>query len=134
MKSHVVVLKVSPPKINLTFFYTFNQLKRFNKFSKNKEETSSAEEKSTSESSEILHPKIAAETEGNVEVVYTNKEPKFTHDMNGFKVLVDEYQIVKVTDMNEDSMIPFNDQINGYVVSTKAAIGSGTSKPMYYNN
>ncbi|MCI2256987.1 DUF5068 domain-containing protein [Domibacillus sp. PGB-M46] len=99
-----------------------------------KEETSSAEEKSTSESSEILNPKIAAETEGNVEVVYTNKEPKFTHDMNGFKVLVDEYPIVKVTDMNEDSMIPFNDQINGYVVSAKAAIGNGTSKPMYYNN
>lgn len=99
-----------------------------------KEETSSAEEKSTSESSEILNPNIAAETEGNVEVVYTNKEPKFTHDMNGFKVSVDEYQIVKVTDMNEDSTIPFDDQIDGYVVSTKVTIENGTSKPMYYNN
>lgn len=54
--------------------------------------------------------------------------------MNGFKVSVDEYQIVKVTDMNEDSKIPFDDQNNGYVVSTKVTIENGTKKPMYYNN
>lgn len=94
-----------------------------------------AEETSTAaESGEILNPNIAEETEGNVEVVYTNKEPKYTHDMNGFKVSVDEYQIVKVTDMNEYSKIPFDDQIDGYVVSTKVTIENGTDKPMYYNN
>lgn len=83
---------------------------------------------------EILNPNIAVETEGNVKVVYTNKESTFIHDMNGFKVSVDEYQIVKVNDMNEDSTIPFDDQIDGYVVSTKVTIENGTSKPMYYNN
>ncbi|WP_245827616.1 DUF5068 domain-containing protein [Paenisporosarcina indica] len=98
------------------------------------EVTSVASKETVPSTGEVLNPNIAVETEGNVEVIYTNKDPKYTHDMSGFKVSVDEYQIVKVTDMNEYSKISFDDQINGYVVSTKVTIENGTSKPMYYNN
>lgn len=83
---------------------------------------------------EVLNPNIAEESEGNVEVIYTNKQPNYTHDMNGFKVTVDEYQIVKVTDMNKDVSIPFDDQTEGYVVTSKVTIHNTTDKPMYYNN
>jgi hypothetical protein len=93
-----------------------------------------AEETGSKGGNQILNPAVAEESEGNTEVVYTNKDPKYTHDMNGFIVSVDEYQIVKVTDMNEYSKILFDDQINGYVVSTKVTIENGTDQPMYYNN
>ncbi|HWO95780.1 MAG TPA: DUF5068 domain-containing protein [Bacillus sp. (in: firmicutes)] len=103
--------------------------------SSEKETTKNTEKTSESQGdNEILNPKIAEESEGNIEVIYTNKDPKYTHDMNGFTVSVDEYQIVKVTDMNEYSKILFDDQIDGYVVSTKVTIENGTDKPMYYNN
>jgi hypothetical protein len=99
------------------------------------EETSSAAEETASESSgEILNPNIAVESEGNVEVVYTNKEPKYIHDMDGFKVSVDEYQIVKVTDMSENLKIHFDGQTDGYVITTKVTIENGTGKATYYTN
>lgn len=37
---------------------------------------------------------IAEDTEGNVDVIYSKKDPKYTHDLDGFKVSVDEYQIM----------------------------------------
>lgn len=100
----------------------------------NKGKTNEKAEESDTKSGEVLNPSIAEETEGNVEVVYTNKEPGFLNDINGFKVSVNEYQIVKVTDMNEDSKLRFDGQNNGYVVTTKVTIENGTDKPMYYNN
>ncbi|WP_257467726.1 DUF5068 domain-containing protein [Peribacillus asahii] len=101
-----------------------------------KENTKVEETKETSSenSGEVLNPSIAEESEGNVEVIYTNKDPKYTHDLDDFKISVDEYQIVKVTDMNEYSKILFDDQIDGYVVTTKVTIENGTDKPMYFNN
>lgn len=101
-----------------------------------KENTKVEETKETSSenSGEVLNPSIAEESEGNVEVIYTNKDPKYTHDLDGFRISVDEYQIVKVTDMNEYSKILFDDQIDGYVVTTKVTIENGTDKPMYFNN
>ncbi|MFV2049401.1 DUF5068 domain-containing protein [Metabacillus sp. YM-086] len=83
---------------------------------------------------ETLNPFIAEDSEGNVEILYTNKDPQYTHDMEGFKVSVDEYQLVKVTDVNEYSTIYFDDQVDGYVVTAKVTIENGTDKPMYYNN
>lgn len=100
----------------------------------NKGKTNEKAEESDTKSGEVLNPSIAEETEGNVEVVYTNKEPGFLNDINGFKVSINEYQIVKVTDMNEDSKLRFDGQNNGYVVTTKVTIENGTDKPMYYNN
>ena len=35
---------------------------------------------------ETLNPFIAEDSEGNVEILYTNKDPQYTHDMEGFKV------------------------------------------------
>lgn len=90
-------------------------------------------EEPSSESSEVLNPNIAEETEGNVEVIYTNKEPNYAHDMDGFKVSVDEYQIVKVTDMNNDFYIEFDDQTEGYVVTAKVTLDNTTDKAMYYS-
>ena len=100
-----------------------------------KENTKVEETKDTSSenSGEVLNPNIGEETEGNVEVIYTNKNPKYTHDMNGFKVSVDEYQIAKVTDMNESSKILFDEQINGYVITSKVTYENTTKKPMYYS-
>ncbi|WP_251401989.1 DUF5068 domain-containing protein [Metabacillus litoralis] len=92
-----------------------------------------AEESSSSNSSEVLNPNIAEETEGNVEVIYTNNEPNYAYDFDGFKVSVDEYQIVKVTDMNTDFYIEFDDQTEGYVITAKVTIDNTTDKALYYS-
>lgn len=88
---------------------------------------------STSDST-VLNPYIAQETEGTVEVIYRNKEPKYTHELDGFKIAVDEYEIDKITGMNENSKILFEDQTNGYVITSKVTIENGTDKQMYYSN
>ncbi|WP_318153047.1 DUF5068 domain-containing protein [Metabacillus arenae] len=99
-----------------------------------KETTEKVEETSASQGdNEVLNPNIAEESQGNVEVVYTNKKPKYSHDMDGFKVSVDQYQIVKVTDMNKDFYIEFDDQTEGYVVTAKVTIDNTTEKAMYYS-
>lgn len=85
-----------------------------------------------SESGGILNPNIAKEAEGNVELIYTNEEPNFVHDMNGFKVSVDKYQIVKVTDMNNDFSYDFDDQREGYVITAKVTVDNTTDKAQYY--
>ncbi|MEK5172654.1 DUF5068 domain-containing protein [Heyndrickxia sp. FSL W8-0496] len=99
-----------------------------------KEKESVDKEEESKDSGEILNPAIAKETEGNVEVVYSNNQPNFSHEMDGFKVNVEEYQIVKVTDMNPDVTIPFKDQTDGYVVTAKVTLENNTGKPMYYTN
>lgn len=82
----------------------------------------------------ILNDYIKEETEGTVEIVYRNKEPKYTHELDGFKISVDEYEIAKVTGMNENSKILFDDQTNGYIVTSKVTIENGTDKQLYYQN
>ncbi len=101
-----------------------------------KEEKENPEEKTESSSSANgePNPAIAEETEGYVEVVFTNNDAKYTHDMNGFKVAVDGYEIAKVTDVNESSKMWFDDQLDGYVISAKVTIENGTDKPMWYSN
>lgn len=88
----------------------------------------------SSSDSELLNPYIAQESEGKVEVVYQNKDPKYTHELDGFKITVDEYEIVKLTGMNENSKMLFDDQTSGYVVTSKVTIENGTDKQMYYSN
>lgn len=56
------------------------------------------------------------------------------HDMNGFKVSVEGYEIAKITDMNESAKIWFDDQIDGYVITAKVTIENGTEKKMWYSN
>jgi hypothetical protein len=108
------------------------------KDSKPKTEKTSTKEDKVEEkeeaSSDVLNPTIEEKSQGNIEVVYTNKDPKYIHDMEGFKVSVEEYQIVKVTDMSPDFAIPFDDQTEGYVVTAKVTLDNTTGKAMYYNN
>lgn len=99
------------------------------------EETSNEpEEAAAADSNEVMNPAIAEQSEGEVEVVYTNKSPEYSHNMDGFTVLIDEYQVVKVTDMLPSVTIPFDDQTDGYVVTAKVTLENGTGKPAYYNN
>lgn len=100
---------------------------------KESEEEESKVQQVGSASGEIFNPNIAKETEGDVEVIYTNENPGFLHDMNGFKVSVDAYQIVKVTDMNTDFYIEFDDQTEGYVITAKVTIDNTTNQALYYN-
>lgn len=81
-----------------------------------------------------LNPHIAKESGGTVTVVYTNTQPNYVHNMDGFTVSVDEYQIVKVTNMKKEATIPFDDQTDGYVVTAKVTLDNSTGKAMYYTN
>jgi Domain of unknown function (DUF5068) len=84
-------------------------------------------------SGEIMNPNIAEESQGNVEEVYTSESNlDYVHDMDGFKVSIDQYQIVKVTDMSENMYIQFDDQTEGYVVTAKVTIDNTRDKPIYY--
>lgn len=96
------------------------------------EEEESEIQEVSSASGEIFNPNIAEQSEGNVEVIYTNENPGYSHDMDGFKVSVDAYQIVKVTDMNTDFYIEFDDQTEGYVITAKVTIDNTTNKTMNY--
>lgn len=80
----------------------------------------------------ILNPYIAEMTEGDVEVLYSNKEPGFAHDMDGFVVTIDEYQLTKVSDVNRDSEYIFKGNMEGYVVTALATYENKRSNPVYY--
>ena len=80
----------------------------------------------------ILNPNIAEMTEGVVEVLYTNKEPGYAHDMDGFTVTIDEYQVTKVSDINRDSEYLFKDNVEGYVITALATYENKRSNPVYY--
>ncbi|WP_139187853.1 DUF5068 domain-containing protein [Bacillus tuaregi] len=121
------------------------------KASTNEEESTKTEENNKNEKSEksnekdkseknetakgsggVLNPFIAEESEGNIEVVYTNNEPNYSHDMNGFKVAVDEYQIVSLKDIHKDYTYVFDDQSEGYIITAKVTLENTLDKPMYY--
>ena len=103
------------------------------KTSEEQSQTVGIAQTSTSDST-ILNSSIEQESEGTVEVIYRNKDPKYTHEMDGFKITVDEYEIVKVTGMNENSKVLFDDQTNGYIVTSKVTLENGTDKQLYYAN
>ncbi len=103
------------------------------KTSEEQSQTAGIAQTSTSDST-VLNPSIEQETEGTVEVIYRNKDPKYTHEMDGFKITVDEYEIVKVTGMNENTKVLFDDQTNGYIVTSKVTLENETDKQLYYAN
>lgn len=84
-------------------------------------------------SGKILNPYIAEESQGDVKVLYTNKDPKYSHEMNGFKVTISEYQLVKVDGVHRDYETKFKGP-NGYIVTARATIENTTKKDLYYNN
>ncbi|WP_230203718.1 DUF5068 domain-containing protein [Bacillus massiliigorillae] len=94
-----------------------------------KEDSSDAKQ-----ATELLNPNLEKETGGKVEVLYSNNDAKFVKDFDGFKVSVDAYQLVKVTDMDQDVAMRFDNQTDGYVLTSKVTITNGTNEPKYYNN
>lgn len=96
------------------------------------EELKPKEAAASGDDTAILNPNIAEMTEGVVEVLYTNKEPGYAHDMDGFVVTIDEYQITKVSDINRDSEYLFKDNVEGYVVTALATYENKRSNPVYY--
>ncbi|WP_026690798.1 DUF5068 domain-containing protein [Alteribacter aurantiacus] len=98
------------------------------------EENEPEEETSNAEGSEdsLLNPSIPELSEGDIEVIYTNTNAGYEHDMDGFVVRVDEYQIVKIEDMNRNMTIPFDDEIDGYLVTAVVEIENQRDEPMFY--
>lgn len=80
----------------------------------------------------VLNPNIAEMTEGDVEVLYSNKEPGYAHDMDGFVVTIDEYQVTKVSDVNRDSEYLFKGNMEGYVITALATYENKRGNPVYY--
>ncbi len=90
-------------------------------------------EKTVSKSVEsVLNPNIAKMTEGDVEVLYSNKKPGYAHDMDGFVVTINEYQITKVSNVNRDSKHLFKNNTGGYVVTALTTYENKRKKPVYY--
>src|SRR5690625_6935602 len=84
------------------------------------EEDEDKEEKEEPESAgddEIMNPQLAEETDGDVEVIFTNDDPGYTSDLDGLEVEVHKYQIVKITDMKKSKYIVFDENLYGYVVT-----------------
>lgn len=96
------------------------------------EDREQTDEPVPADDSEILNPNIAEMTEGDVEVLYTNKKPGYAHDMDGFVVTIDEYQITKVSDVNRDSEYLFKGAQEGYVVTALTTYENKRSNPVYY--
>ncbi|WP_410981965.1 DUF5068 domain-containing protein [Bacillus cereus] len=96
-------------------------------------ESKTSETKNSESKGSVLNTYIGKESQGTVNVVYTNKTPKITHDMAKFKLSIDEYQIVHVKDMHKDATIPFKDQTEGYVITAKVTLDNQSGKDAYFN-
>lgn len=79
----------------------------------------------------IMNPAIAEETGGDVEVIYTNDNPEIEHKMNGLDVKINQYQIVRVTDMNQSSEQQFPD-LEGYVITADITAKNTSKQALYY--
>lgn len=97
-----------------------------------KEEKATDEEEASPNGGEVMTDNITEQSEGDVEVLYTNEDPGFKNDMDGFIVSVEKYQVLKVTDMNDDMYIEFDDQNDGYVVVAEVKVNNTKDKAMYY--
>ena len=82
-------------------------------------------------SSNNVKADIAEASDGEIEEVFRNEDPGYVHDMDGFIVSVDKYQIFKVTDMQE-GMYEFDDETEGYVIISEVTIDNTTDKNMYW--
>ncbi|MCG7336695.1 DUF5068 domain-containing protein [Sporosarcina sp. ACRSM] len=81
-----------------------------------------------------LNPNLAVMTEGEVEILYTNEKPVMLHDMDGFLVSIDKYQVSKVSDVNRLSESIFKEETGGYVVTALMRIENNRKAPVYYSN
>src|SRR5690625_2660959 len=101
------------------------------------EEDEDKEEKEEPESAgddEIMNPQLAEETDGDVEVIFTNDDPGYTSDLDGLEVEVHKYQIVKITDMNKSQDIVFDENLEGYTVSIDVITDNTREEHVIFNN
>src|SRR5690625_1823451 len=101
---------------------------------KKDEKKEEKEEPESKGDDEVMNPQIAEETDGDVEVIYTNDDPGYTSDLDGLKVDVHKYQVVKLTDMNKSQDITFDDNLEGYAVTIDVTTENTRDKPVIYNN
>lgn len=81
---------------------------------------------------EMLNTYIEEDTGGKAEVLYTNPDPGYEAEGNGFKVTFDGYQIVKVTDADQNTSIRFDDSPTGYVITAQVTVDNQSGKPVFY--
>ncbi|MFC0300892.1 DUF5068 domain-containing protein [Virgibacillus soli] len=96
------------------------------------EDTESETTKDASDN-EIMNPEIASETDGDVEVIFTNNDPDYYNDLDGLEVTIHKYQLVKVTDMNQSQDIQFNEDLEGYAVTADVTVKNTRNKDVHYN-
>lgn len=100
-----------------------------------KPEEEEDDEKPTSEGDdEMMNPMIAEETDGDVEIIYTNDDPGYSNDLDGLQVDVHQYQIVKVTDMKQSEEFKFSEDLEGYAVTIDVTTENTRDKPVIFNN
>ncbi|WP_062353859.1 DUF5068 domain-containing protein [Bacillus kwashiorkori] len=104
---------------------------------KDKDENQSDDDKQNEGTSpangEELNPYIAEDTEGDVEIIFSNNQPNIQHDMGGFQLTIDAYQVVKVTDIHERSTISFDGDREGYIVTAKVSINNQSGGDYFFN-
>ncbi|UOE93705.1 DUF5068 domain-containing protein [Alkalihalobacillus sp. LMS39] len=79
-----------------------------------------------------LNTYITEYTDGEVEIIFTNSNPNINYDAEGFKMIVEQYQIVHVTDMHASITSSFNDKNSGYIITAKVTIDNQTGHDAYY--
>ncbi|GKV68964.1 hypothetical protein NCCP2716_14620 [Sporosarcina sp. NCCP-2716] len=93
-----------------------------------------AAEASESGSAENLNPYIEEETGGDVEIVFTNNDPKLTHDYSDkVSLAIESYQIAHVTNVNESAKHNFDEEDEGYVITYKFSFDTKLDEDVYFN-
>lgn len=104
---------------------------------KDAEQKEEEEEKESAEKEDdgaVLNSYIEEETGGDVQVIYTNKNPGLKHAYSDdVTIEIDEYQIVHVSNMNESRKVDFDDQDEGYVLTYKMTLDNKSDEDVYYS-
>ncbi|MCR6105035.1 DUF5068 domain-containing protein [Salipaludibacillus agaradhaerens] len=101
----------------------------------NNEENEEVDEQPETEvtEGEIFNTFVGEETDGDLELIYTNTNANYVNDMDGFIITVEAYEVVKVTDMHANHADNFGDEREGYVVTAKATLENTRDNDVYYN-
>ena len=98
------------------------------------EEKTEPEAEEVKDDGEMLNPHIAEETDGDVEIITTNKKPELKHAYSDdVTIEIDEYQVVHISDMNESMKVSFADQDEGYVLTYKYTLDNQSDEDVYFN-
>lgn len=82
---------------------------------------------------DLLNPYLEEATGGEIEIVYTNTNPGFTHYFHDdVSMTIDAYQIVHVSNMNESAKSSFNDEEEGYVLTIQLTLNNQSGEEVSY--